>query len=130
MIGIDPKALEPLHEMIAEVGVTDLKESTEQLIFLWTAYSEWRNFWESQTLKSKDELWEDLQRMETYFKRIDHNGIEIIMESIKSLNQVFAAHTLVEMKCLPVESSVSTFLEGLEEMFRMLTEDGDGDQRD
>ena len=130
MIGIDPKALEPLHEMIAEVGATDLKESTEQLIFLWTAYSEWRNFWESQTLKSKDELWEDLQRMETYFKRIDHNGIEIIMESIKSLNQVFAAHTLVEMKCLPVESSVSTFLEGLEEMFRMLTEDGDGDQRD
>ena len=125
MIGIDPQALDPLHEMIVEVGAEELKESTEQLMFLWTAYSEWRNFWESQTLKSKDELWEDLQKMETYFRRIDHEGIEIVMESLKSLEQVFASHTLVEMKYLPVENSVTIFLEGLEEMFRMIVENPD-----
>ena len=125
MIGIDPQALDPLHEMIVEVGAEELKESTEQLMFLWTAYSEWRNFWESQTLKSKDELWEDLQKMETYFRRIDHEGIEIVMESLKSLEQVFSSHTLVEMKYLPVENSVTIFLEGLEEMFRMIVENPD-----
>lgn len=129
MIGIDPQALDPLHEMIAEVGAEELKESTEQLMFLWTAYSEWRNFWITNTLKSKDELWEDLQKMETYFRRIDHEGIEVVMESLKSLEQVFASHTLVEVKCLPIESSVSIFLEGLEEMFSMILKDGsDGDQ--
>jgi len=129
MIGIDPKALDPLHEMITEVGAADLKESTEQLIFLWTAYAEWRNFWQTNTLKSKDELWEDLQKMETYFRRIDHNGIEIVLESLESLNQVFASHTLIEMKCLPIESSVTIFLEGLEEMFsEILKSKENGDQ--
>ena len=132
MIGIDPKALDPLHEMLKDVGAKELQESTEQLIFLWTAYAEWRNFWITNTLKSKEELWNDLQKMENYFKRIDHEGIELVWESLKSLNEVFAAHTLVELKCNPVENSVNIFLEGLEELFRMVVENPneDGDQRD
>lgn len=40
MIGIDSKSLEPLHEMLKDVGAEDLKETTEQLIFLWASYTE------------------------------------------------------------------------------------------
>ena len=127
MIGIDPKSFDALHEMLKEVGAEDLRETTEQLIFLWTAYSEWRNFWNGEGLKSKSELLQDLQRMQTYFERIDHDGIELVHESFKSLVEVFAAHTLIEKTCSELSSSVALLLEGLEELFREIIENPEPD---
>ena len=127
MIVIDPESLAPLHEMIKEEGAEDLKETTEQLIFLWSAYTEWRNFWLGEGLKSKVELLDDMQRMKSYFDKMDHEGMELVDQSFKSLIEVFAAHTLIEQTCSPVSSSVSILLEGLEELFRVIIENPETD---
>ena len=133
MIGIDPQALEPLHEMIAEVGVEKLKENTDKLISLWSSYTDWRHFFAAEveeSLEKKDELWDSLEEMKGYFDRIDHEGVELIQEVLNRLNESLVMHALIEIKCKPIEPSVMTFLKGMEELCKMIIEDEELERED